>query len=110
MTRKHTLKLQVRDVAMQAIASQALYYQEQAPDSGLGERWQNAVTNTILSLASMPERGARCEFPSAKLHDVRRVAVEGFPRHFVFYRYIAEELIVHVIDVVHGARDLESLL
>jgi plasmid stabilization system protein ParE len=110
MAPRHGLKLQIRDGATQAIASQALFYQEQSPDSRLDERWQNAVANTILSLASMPERGARCGFPSAKLHDVRRLAVEGFPRHFVFYRYIAEELIVQVIDVVHGARDLENLL
>jgi plasmid stabilization system protein ParE len=110
MTRPRKIKLQVRDGATRAIANQALYYREQSPDSRLGERWEKAVARSMHSLADMPERGARCGFTPPKLREVRRFAVDGFPRHSVFYLFLAEELIVQVIDVVHGARDIGSVL
>jgi len=34
--------------------------------------------------------------------------IAGFPRHLIFYR--AEEEEIRILRVVHGARDLESVL
>ena len=34
----------------------------------------------------------------------------GFMKHMVFYRYSQEEQILLVVQVLHGARDLEAIL
>jgi plasmid stabilization system protein ParE len=42
--------------------------------------------------------------------DCGGLAVPGFPKHLVFYRYLAEEDTLRVVHVLHGARNLEVLL
>ena len=88
------------------ILEQADWYEAHA-DPELAQRWERAVTSTLLRLVRVPNAGSRCNFKAAELRSTRRVAVLGFPRHLVFYQSQGDDLVV--LRVVHGARDLESL-
>jgi plasmid stabilization system protein ParE len=109
MTRKRTISLEVSEAAAQTIINQALYYREQSPDSALDAKWDDAVTRAVLSVLHMPQRGAECHFRSPGLRGMRRIAIKGFPKHFVFYLFLSEERLIRVVDVVHGSRDLDAL-
>jgi plasmid stabilization system protein ParE len=110
MTETRKTSLKVNDEATQAILNQSLYYREQSPSDGaLTARWEDAVTKTIISLLSMPERGAECHFQKLELRGLRRVAVQGFSKHLVFYLYKKDVQLVRIVDVLHSARDLSSL-
>lgn len=57
----------------------------------------------------MPERGTECGFKTPGLRGMRRLAIQGFAKHFVFYIFVVHERQVRIVDVVHGARDLDAL-
>lgn len=103
------IRVHISEVAAKAIIDQADYYASQQ-DEALAARWEKAVAGSIRSLLRMPERGSLCHFHPAGLRRLRRISVSGFPQHLVFYRYIHEQRIVHIVHVLHGARDIEALL
>jgi plasmid stabilization system protein ParE len=103
------MELRVSEAAALAIVEQSDYYQ-QAADGSLANRWEAAVDEAIRSLSNVPERGARCRFRSAALADLRWISIPGFPRHMIFYRHISAEQIILIVHVLHGARNLETLL
>jgi len=41
---------------------------------------------------------------------MRWIPIEGFPQHLVFYRFDPQLRIVLIVNVLHGARDLETEL
>lgn len=65
------------------------------------------MKKTLLGIARNPLLGPVCHFQSKDLSDVRRIAVAGFTRHLIFYRFQEQQLLI--LRVIHGARDLESL-
>ena len=83
------------------------WYQEQSGDR-LAKRWESAVTSAVMRVVETPGAGALCNFKPAQLHDVRHVSLVGFPKHLLFYEFKGKEILV--LRVLHGARDLESLL
>jgi toxin ParE1/3/4 len=99
-------RIVLSDAAVSDILEQADWYESQA-DHRLAERWEKAVTATLLRIVKAPRAGQRCHFKAAELLDVCRALVTGFPKHLVFYRFRDKELFI--LRVVHGARDLESL-
>ncbi len=99
-------RITLSDAAVADILEQADWYESQA-DSKLAERWENAVTATLLRALENPRSGSLCRFKSEELRDVRRAFIKEFPKHLVFYRFRHKELFV--LRIVHGARDLESL-
>jgi plasmid stabilization system protein ParE len=103
------IQLRVSEAAALAIIEQSDYYQ-QAADGSLASRRGVAVDEATRALSSWPERGAPCRFRSAALANLRWVSVPGFPRHMIFYRYISHEQIILIVHVLHGARNLETLL
>jgi len=103
------IQLRISEAAALAIVEQADYYQ-QAADVSLADRWGVAVDEATRTLLSWPERGAPCRFRSSALANLRWINVPGFPRHMIFYRYLSDEQIVLIIHVLHGARNLETLL
>lgn len=109
MTRNPSIRLDVSVEAAQAIIDQASYYREHSSDSALDARWEHSVKKTIHSLLTMPERGTPCTFRSPKLAEVRWIPVTGFPSHKVFYLFRSKTRTVLVVDVLHGARDLDAL-
>jgi toxin ParE1/3/4 len=103
------IELHVSEAAALAVVEQADYYQ-QASDVALAHRWEDAVVQIIHSLLKWPESGTLCRFRPAALRDLRWIPVPGFPRHMVFYRYLDREKEIRIVQVMHGARDLETLL
>jgi toxin ParE1/3/4 len=73
----------------------------------LAQRWEEAVTATLLRIAQRPGIGSRCRFTVDELRGTCRVPVAGFAKHLIFYQSREAEILV--LRVVHGARDLESL-
>jgi len=98
--------ISLADEAVADILEQAEWYESQA-DYKLAERWENAVTSTLLRILAMPRSGRLCHFKSGALAGIRRMAVDDFPKHLVFYRFRGKELFV--LRIVHGARDLDRL-
>lgn len=63
---------------------------------------------TLLRISQQPLSGPLCRFNSNELRDLRRMVIERFPKHLIFYRLESENVLI--IRIIHGARDLESLL
>jgi toxin ParE1/3/4 len=101
------VKLRLTDVAISDIQEQADWY-EQHSDHTLATRWEDEVTAALVHIEKNPRSGAKCGFTADELRGVRRMPIVGFPRHLIFYH--AEEEEIRILRVVHGARDLESLL
>jgi len=99
--------LTLTDAAVADILEQADWYQGQS-DRKLASRWESAVTSILLRISGNPRSGSPCSFKSEELHNVCRMSVAGFPKHLVFYQIQGREILV--LRIVHGARDLESLL
>jgi toxin ParE1/3/4 len=83
-----------------------IWFQDNA-DSLRAERFLEGVRNTILSIIEMPGRGPLRDFDRVELQGMRSLAVEGFSKHFVFYKVEAEQ--VQIVRVLDGRRDLASL-
>jgi plasmid stabilization system protein ParE len=103
------IELRISEAAARSIVEQADYYEE-ASDRALALRWEAAVDQAMHSLLKWPERGAACRFHSPALAGLRWIFVPGFPKHMVFYRYMPPEKAVRIVQVLHGARDFETLL
>ena len=56
----------------------------------------------------MPERQRVCQFKSKSVTNVRRLAIIGFPGHSLFYSVENEIVTVHVLYMLHGARDIDE--
>ena len=100
------LCLEISEAAVSDLLEQADWYAAHANDQ-LATRWERAVTLTMMHILDYPDAAPVAAFKNPQLADVRRIPVEGFPRHLIFYR--VAETTVQVIRVLHGARDLESL-
>ena len=62
----------------------------------------------LIRILKNPLCGAECRFNAVELRGSRWTAVTGFPKHLIFYRIEVKK--TTILRVVHGARDLESLL
>ena len=103
------IELRISEAAAVSIIEQADYY-EQASDRDLAQRWEAAVDQAVHSLRSWPERGATCRFRSPTLAGLRWIFIPGFPKHIVFYRYLPQGQVILIVQILHGARNLETIL
>ena len=103
------IELRISEAAALSIVEQADYYLE-AADLVLAQRWESAVDQAVHSLLNWPEHGAPCRFRSFSLAGLRWIFVSGFPKHMVFYRYLPQEQVILIVQVLHGARNLETIL
>jgi len=103
------IELRISEAAARSIVEQAEYYEE-AADLALAQRWEMAVDRAMHSLLNWPERGAPCRFRSPALAGIRWIFIAGFPKHMVFYRYRPSDQVVLIVQVLHGARNLETVL
>lgn len=71
-------------------------------------RFFDAVDATGRRLASDPGIGRKREFGHPDVNGLRAVAVDGFPRHILFYIHDAKT--VTIARVLHGSRDLDRAL
>jgi plasmid stabilization system protein ParE len=103
------IELRISEAAAISIVEQADYYQ-QVSDFERAQKWETAVDQAVRSLLSFPERGAPCRFRSPALAGLRWILVPGFSKHMVFYRNVPQERIVLIVQILHGARNLETIL
>ena len=103
------MNLRILPEAAFDIAEQAFYYEEQA-DISLGHRWEASVETAIASLRTFPERGARLNSDSPVLRELRKLHIAGFPNHLIVYRFDAPSNTIFILHVLHGAREIDSLL
>ena len=75
---------------------------------GAGQRFLTSSRAAMERLAEFPGIGRAREFKSPALAGIRSWRIPGFERYLVFYKEIADG--VEVVRVVHGARDLPTLL
>jgi plasmid stabilization system protein ParE len=72
------------DAALADILEQSDWYETQG-DRSLAQRWEEAVTATLLRIAQRPRIGSRCSFTADELRGTRRLPVADFAKHLVFY-------------------------
>ena len=90
------------------LVEQAAYLAENASIE-VAERFLDSAESTIEKLVEMPRMGRVWESPQKEIgHRVRVWKVEGFPKILIFYRLDGDG--IQIIRVLHGARDLPSLL
>ena len=71
-------------------------------------RFYDAAALTFETIARMPGIGERRGSPKSRLVDLRVWRMEGFGKHLIFYR--ATDDGVEIVRVLHGARDIDSVL
>lgn len=106
---RNRAELAILPRAIEDITEQANYYREQA-NASLARRWQAAVNSTMRPLRRLPEIGSLMLSDLPSLRRIRRVRVEGFPNHFIFYEFDSEKNTIYIVNVLHGARDVDPLL
>jgi plasmid stabilization system protein ParE len=74
------LRLVLSEAVAADIVEQADWYEEQSGPT-LAQRWETAVTSTLLRVVENPQAGSLCTFSHAELSKVRRVLIPGFPKH-----------------------------
>ena len=84
----------------------ARYLIEQSEEAA--RRFVDAVQTTLKDLAQMPGMGSRKDFDDPELSEVRSWRVEGFSNHLIYYFPLSDG--IDVLAIMHGARDVESLL
>jgi len=103
------ISIEFRDAATAYLFDLSDYFASVA-HAGLATRWNAAVDKNILLLKRFPNLGSPCFFRHPDLKDLRRLSIDGFPQHLLFYRYFEAESRILIFDIVHGARELEPLL
>lgn len=67
------------------------------------DRFLDSVGSTAHWLSRVPGAGHESVVPG-----LRQIRVQGFPNHLLVYRLVGDTL--EVVRVVHGARDLPTVL
>lgn len=71
-------------------------------------RFLSAAEEAFRLLARMPAMGSRRNFANPRLSGLRPWRVPGFEMHLIFYRAIPGG--IEVLRVLHGSRDVPSIL
>ena len=97
----------IRPLAWREINKQLDYLEEQA---GLetAERFLDQLIRSFDSLTRMPKMGNLCGFRKPAARRLRRWPVNDFENWLIFYQ--VRRYGIEVVHVLHGARDIQSLL
>ena len=100
-------RILVRPAAERDIEEQAEYL---ALHSGVAMalRFYRVMEESFQLLANRPKIGKLIEARSRLLAGTRWFPLKSFPKHLVFYRPVEDG--IEIIRLLHGARDIESLL
>jgi toxin ParE1/3/4 len=79
-------------------------------NSDAAERFLAALQLSFRTLAQWPEIGPRYRSNRAGLSGVRFWPVRRFPNYLIFYRVIGTPRRLHIIRILHGARDFPQVL
>jgi len=97
----------IRPLAWHEINKQLDYLEEQAGREA-AERFLDQLIRSFDTLTHMPKMGPLCGFHKPATRRIRRWPVKGFENWLIFYQ--VRRYGVEVVHVLHGARDIESLL
>ncbi len=100
-------KLNILLAARDDLASLADHLLETASDRTT-RQFEAAFLRTCESIQQFPERGKEHRSLSATSRGLRWVPVSGFRRVLVFYKCRTGS--ISVVRVIHGSRDIASLL
>jgi len=75
-------------------------------DAALG--FFDAVRETFSQLAKNPNIGRIYEIQNPRLQGLRKWKVKRFDKYLIFYQHSEE--ILEVIRLIHGSRDIPSIL
>jgi toxin ParE1/3/4 len=74
----------------------------------VADRFLDAVNESIDSVVAMPDAGTPKQFDNPRLKGLRTWSVKGFDEFRIYY-LISDDLLI-VVRVLHGRRDVRSLL
>ena len=100
-----TVSIVYRQKALEDIAEIVRYLALQSPK--VAWQFKERLEETTALLAQVPEIGVQRHFKHPDLADVRFVPLKQFKKYLLFYQRLEDNL--HIIRVVHGARDLPML-
>ncbi len=97
-----------REAAKRDLIAQWVWYAETASIE-IADRFLDAADSTLALLATQPDRGTSFVVSNIELQGMRRVSVsDGFEKILLFYFPLQDG--VDLVRVVHGSRELTSLL
>jgi toxin ParE1/3/4 len=98
--------LRILPAAQADVDAAAAYIAQDNFDAGM--RFYDAVERAMGEIAQHPTRWPRYELDRPRLVELRRRAVAGFGNYLIFYHVKAD--VIEVLRVLHGARDIPSIL
>lgn len=102
------LKIIRSDEALRDIADIHLFVAVENPEAA--ERFLTALRLSFRTLAQWPEIGPRYQSNRATLAGMRFWPVRRFPNYLIFYRATNPPRRLHIVRVLHGARDIPQVL
>ena len=102
------LKIIRSEDVLRDIADIHLFIAVENPDAA--ERFLAALRLSFRTLAQWPEIGPRYQSNRAELAGLRFWPVRRFTNYLIFYRVIAKSGQLHIVRVLHGARDVPQVL
>jgi toxin ParE1/3/4 len=102
------LKIIRSEEAFRDIADIHLFIAVENPNAA--ERFLAALRLSFRTLAQWPEIGPRYQSNRAELSGMRFWPVRRFPNYLIFYRVVGMPRRLHIIRVLHGARDIPQVL
>lgn len=100
-------ELTVRATARREIKAHGVYLEKHA-SAEVADGFLAAVKSTFEDLARMPRMGVLCGFRRPSARHLRRWPVKEFENWLIFYQ--AKHDGIEVVHLMHGARDIETLL
>ena len=74
------------------------------------ERFLAALRSSFRTLAQWPEIGPRYQSNRAELAGLRCWPVRRFANYLIFYRVTAAPRRLHILRILHGAREVPQVL
>lgn len=99
-------RLQIQPTAEADVDQVAVFIAKDSVERAL--RFYDSVEVTYRTILEYPERWPEFESDHPALAGVRKLAVHRYSKFLVFYQI--KQRTVRIIRVIHGARDLASVL
>jgi len=101
-----TYRLRIYPAADADVDDAALFIAEDSLDAAL--RFYDAADETYRQIREHPTRWPQYELDHPKLANLRKRSIVGFGNFLIFYR--VQGRVVDIIRVLHGARDIPTVL
>jgi toxin ParE1/3/4 len=102
------VKVSYRQTARDDLVRQFRYYLTVVEVPEIAIRFRDAVRQTIKSLRQNPLVGPRYFSSNPQLQNLRSWPVVGFEAIRIYY--LLHEDTIHVVRILHGKRDVKSIL